>query len=102
MNYQILIKPIITEKSLNDATHAVFTFMVGSASDKAMIKKAVEEQFKVHVVGVKTIKMTGKKRLVGKRRTKVSEPNWKKAKVRLKPGEKIALFETEVAASAQS
>ncbi len=96
---QILLKPIITEKSVQDARVGIFTFVVGRASDKLSIRKAVESQFGVHTKGVQTIKMTGKKRLVGRRRTKVAEANWKKAKVQLKSGEKIDLFETEGAKS---
>lgn len=92
---QVLVKPIITERSLLDASHGIFTFMVGKGSDKNIIKKEVEKQFNVHVQRISTIKMTGKKRLVGKRRTKVSEANWKKARVELRNGEKIDLFETE-------
>jgi large subunit ribosomal protein L23 len=92
---QILLKPIITEKSLLDASRGVFTFMVAKFADKYNIKKVVENQFGVHVQKISTIKMTGKRRLVGRRRTKVAESDWKKAKVMLRNGEKIDLFETE-------
>lgn len=92
---QILIQPIITERSLKDANSGVFTFMVEKYANKHMIKRVVEKHFAVHVENIKTIKMTGKKRLVGKRRTKIAEADWKKAKVKLKKGEKIALFEAE-------
>ena len=95
MTDNILLKPIITERSLKDASSGVFTFMVKKYADKVGIKKAVESQFQVHVKGLSTIKVKGKKRMIGRRRTKVTKPDWKKAKVRLAAGEKISLFETE-------
>jgi len=69
--------------------------MVKKYADKANIKDVVESQFKVHVKNISTIKIKGKKRMIGRRRTKVTKPDWKKAKVRLAAGEKISLFETE-------
>src|SRR3989338_5495686 len=95
MTDNILLKPIITERSLKDASSGVFTFMVKKYADKANIKDVVESQFKVHVKNISTIKVKGKKRMIGKRRTKVTKPDWKKAKVKLSAGEKIYLFETE-------
>ncbi|OGG15063.1 50S ribosomal protein L23 [Candidatus Gottesmanbacteria bacterium RIFCSPHIGHO2_01_FULL_39_10] len=95
MTDNILLKPIITESSLKDANLGVFTFMVKKYADKIRIKDAVEKQFQVHVKNISTIKVKGKKRMIGKRRTKVSKPDWKKAKVKLSAGEKISLFETE-------
>lgn len=92
---EILLKPIITERSLKDASLGVYTFMVAKQADKTNIKKVIEEQFKVHIVNISTITMKGKKRTVGRRRTKVLRPNWKKTKVKLTKGEKIALFEAE-------
>lgn len=99
---QILLKPIITERSLADASFGVFTFMVARHADKGTIKRVVENQFKVHVERISTISQKGKKRLVGRRRTKVAEADWKKAKVQLAKGEKIDLFETDVGASTKS
>lgn len=95
MNSPILLKPIITERSFKDASNSIFTFLVSVHTDKGQIRSEVEKLFGVHVEDVRTMHMTGKKRLVGKRRTKVAEKDWKKAKVKLKSGEKIALFETE-------
>ena len=92
---QLLIKPIITERSLKDASSGIFTFMVTKFTDKRSIKKTVEDQFNVHVKKISTIKVVGKKRHIGKKRTPVAKPDWKKAKVKLAPGEKIDLFEVQ-------
>jgi len=87
--YHHLIKgPIITEKShaLKEAANQV-TFRVAVKANKIEIRKAIEELFKVKVLGVNTIQMRGKKKRVG--RTQGVRPAWKKAIVTLAPGEKI-------------
>jgi len=87
--YHHLIKgPIITEKShaLKEAANKV-TFRVAVKANKIEIRKAIEELFKVKVLGVNTIKMRGKKKRLG--RTQGVRPDWKKAVVTLAPGEKI-------------
>ncbi|MCL5438388.1 MAG: 50S ribosomal protein L23 [Patescibacteria group bacterium] len=90
----ILIRPIVTEKSMADAGTGKFTFEVAKEADKGMIKKAVENKFKVNVVSVSTSIVKGKKKRQGNRRKEVLGSSWKKAIVRLKTGEKIGLFET--------
>jgi len=89
----IINKPIITEKSLKDATNGIFTFDVDRNAKKPQIKKAIEEIFKVHVRAVSTNIVKGKKRMVGRKRLASTEPDKKKARVRLAKGEKIDLFE---------
>jgi len=87
--YHHLIKgPIITEKThaLKEAGNKV-TFRVATKANKIEIRKAVEELFKVKVLGVNTIKLRGKKKRLG--RTQGVRPDWKKAIVTLAPGEKI-------------
>lgn len=90
----ILIRPIVTEKSMIDAGVSKFTFEVAKNSNKGVIKKAVENKFKVNVVSVSTSVVKGKKKRFGNRRKEVLGPSWKKAIVRLKTGEKIGLFES--------
>jgi large subunit ribosomal protein L23 len=67
------------------------TFEVAKNANRIEIKKAVEELFKVNVDSVKTLQVKGKKkqrgRISGKRR------DWKKAVVKLMPGDKIEIFE---------
>lgn len=90
---QIIIKPIITEKSMRDANSGWYTFAVKVKANKNQIGKAVEDQFKVNVLGVKTLIMKGKSKRVGRRRQAVKTSPWKKAKVLLGPEQKIDLFE---------
>ncbi|MBI2611317.1 50S ribosomal protein L23 [Candidatus Gottesmanbacteria bacterium] len=93
MSKNILIKPLITERSLKDAEKGVFTFRVEKKANKPEIKSEIESHFGVHVQAITTATIKGKSRFAGRRRTKVVKPDWKKAKVRLKSGEKIDLFE---------
>jgi large subunit ribosomal protein L23 len=91
--YHHLIKgPIITEKthSLREANNKL-TLKVDVKANKVEIRKAIEDLFKVKVLGVNTIKMMGKKKRMGRNEGK--RPDWKKAIVTLAPGEKIAGYE---------
>lgn len=89
----ISLRPIITEKSTSDAARGYFTFKVAKKANKEMIKRAIEEKFKVDVELVSTSIMKGKKKRVGARRKEVLDSAWKKAVVRLASGQKIDLFE---------
>lgn len=90
---QVLVKPVITEKSMQDAGLGWYTFAVARIANKKEIQKAVEGQFKVNVLAVKTITMKGKTRRVGRQRREVKGSSWKKAIVKLAPEQKIDLFE---------
>lgn len=88
----IIIKPIITEKSTSlMASENKYTFQVDLRANKTEIKQAVEELFKVKVRNVNTMRMTGKTRRMGRFEGKT--PNWKKAVVTLEPGHTIEVFE---------
>lgn len=89
----IIISPIITEKSMHDASKGKFTFKVSSNANKAGIKKEIEKRFSVDVVKVATSVMKGKMKRFGTKRLQSQTPNWKKAIVKLKDGQKIGLFE---------
>lgn len=93
MTKTIIYKPIITEKSLKDASLGVFTFIVDKSADKLKIKKTIEDMFGVHVENVSSIIVKGKTKRVGKKRAEIKRPDFKKVMVKLKPGEKIGLFE---------
>jgi large subunit ribosomal protein L23 len=94
MNKSIIIKrPLITEKSLKDASVGVFTFEVLKSCDKKQAKKEIEKMFNVHVVRIATSIKKGKVHTVGKKRNVVRKPDIKKVFVKLKTGEKIDLFE---------
>lgn len=90
--YDIIKRPLITEKSTIQKESAnQLTFEVDRKANRVEIKKAVEGIFKVKVAGVRTIQVMGKfkrrGRILGKRN------DYKKAVVRLMPGERIEFFE---------
>jgi large subunit ribosomal protein L23 len=86
--YQILHRPIITEKGLAiKETQATLVFEVAPSATKTEIKEAVQTIFKVKVASVRTANFPGKERRRG--RFAGHRPDWKKAYVRLKSGEKM-------------
>lgn len=89
----VIISPLITEKSMQDAAVGKFTFKVTESSNKKDIKKAVEKNFNVNVVHISTSILKGKKIRVGTRRAEKSLSDSKKAVVTVKKGQKIGLFE---------
>lgn len=91
----IIIKPVITEKSLSDAQKGIFTFVVSKEAAKPRIKKEIEDLFKVHVVRISTSVRKGKTKRVGKLRREVRRPSVKIAFVQLKESEKIDFFEVQ-------
>ena len=94
---EIIIEPIMTEKSYAGIPNKVYTFKVATSANKIEIKKAVEELFEVQVARVNTINCKGKVRT---RNTKSGQvvgrtSDYKKAVVFLKPESKaIAFFES--------
>jgi large subunit ribosomal protein L23 len=90
--YQIIKKPLITEKtSLGKDEHNMVAFVVDRAATKIEIKQAVEKFFKTQVKDVNTVTMAGKRKRFGKHEGKRS--NWKKAYVTLKAGSSVDFFE---------
>ena len=89
----MLVRPVITEKSTADAAKKRYTFEVRPGATKTQIKSGVEELFKVKVLKVATMIMAGKKYRTGKRSVKKQRPEWKKAIVTIKSDQKIDLFE---------
>ena len=88
----IIISPIITEKSSTQAqTTNTYTFKVSINANKIEIKHAIEKIFSVKVLDVNTIRMLGKPKRLGRYSGK--RPDWKKAIVTLREGDKIADFE---------
>ncbi|SHF09625.1 LSU ribosomal protein L23P [Caldanaerobius fijiensis DSM 17918] len=88
--YDIIIRPIITEKSMNLMGDKKYTFEVARDANKIEIKKAVEELFGVKVEKVYTMNIRGKKKRVGRYEGK--KPDWKKAIVKLTPDSKTIEF----------
>ncbi|MEO0236489.1 MAG: 50S ribosomal protein L23 [candidate division WOR-3 bacterium] len=87
----IVIRPIITEKTAFLRENGQFVFEVAPDSNKIEIKHAVEELFKVHVEKVRVINMKPKPRRV--RLAPGYTKSWKKAVVTLRKGESIPFFE---------
>ena len=86
----IIIKPIITEASMDGIANKKYTFEVAANATKPEIAKAVEELFKVDVLCVNTISMKKKPKRLGVHFGYTSE--WKKAVVTLKPKSKTIEF----------
>ena len=90
-NYDIIRRPIITEKTSALAEELGYTFEVAKDANKVEIKNAIEAIFEVKVVAVRTINVHRKaKRL---QRYEGFKPAYKKAIVRLEPGQTIKAFE---------
>ena len=92
ISHETVIRPLITEKTgIQKELNNQLTFEVDRRANRIEIKRAIETVFNVRVSDVKTIQVTGKVkqrgRITGKRR------DWKKAIVKLMPGERIDFFE---------
>ena len=86
--YTVIRRPLITEKGLGvKETQNTLVFEVAPKATKTEVKQAVEVLFKVKVSSVRTSTVTGKERRRGK--SVGYRPDWKKAFVRLKAGEKM-------------
>jgi len=90
MIQDIIIKPIITEASMDGIAEKKYTFEVAKNATKPEIARAVEEMFKVEVLSVNTINMKKKPKRLGVHFGYTSE--WKKAIVTLKPDSKTIEF----------
>ena len=90
--YGVIKRPLITEKAniLKEQKNKV-AFVVDRAANKAEIKEAVERLLKVKVLKVNCSTMKGKPRRIG--RSMGKRPDWKKAVVTLRPGDRIDFFE---------
>lgn len=89
--HHVIKRPLVTEKNSWLAEQGVYVFEVDKKSDKDEIKKAVEKFFRVKVAGIRTANCRGRSK---RTKTGITKPlQWKKAWVRLAPGQKIGLFE---------
>jgi large subunit ribosomal protein L23 len=87
----ILLRPLITEKTTSMMQDNKYTFIVPLKANKIEIRQAVEQIFKVKVLDVNTIRVLGKTKRMG--RTQGKRPDYKKAIVKLAPGQRIEFFE---------
>lgn len=89
----VIIAPVITEKSMQDAAKNKFTFKVARESNKPLIKSAIEKKFKVKVLKTFVSIVKGRTDKKGIRRQEFVKTAWKKATVLLPKDQKIALFD---------
>ena len=87
----VLIRPLITEKSNTGMQDNKYTFIVPLNANKVEIRQAVETVFKVKVLDVNTVRVMGKIKRMGKYSGK--RPDYKKAIVKIAPGPQIEFFE---------
>ncbi len=89
----IIIAPLISEKSMAGTAVQQYTFEVNPDATKTQIKSAVAEIFGVTVVKINTVTIGGKKKNFARRgkRSSGMQSDWKKAIVTIAPGQKIAL-----------
>jgi len=93
MSDLLIKKPVISEKSFNLGAKGVYTFLVSDKSEKKQIAREVKEFFKVDVIDVNMINIPGKIKRTRKGSGRRSDI--KKALVKIKAGQKIAIFEIE-------
>jgi large subunit ribosomal protein L23 len=88
----LVISPLVTEKGtiVGEKSNQV-VFRIRPGTSKAQIRNAIEDLFKVTVVKIRTANFLGKERRRG--RTVGRRPNWKKAYITLKQGDRIEIFE---------
>ena len=93
--YNVIRRPLITEKALTTReVEGSLVFEVAANATKTEVKQAVETVFKVKVESIRTSSFVGKERKRG--RYSGYLPEWKKAYVRLKAGEKVPDFAAEI------
>jgi large subunit ribosomal protein L23 len=90
--YEIIKRPIDTEKTRYQAEEGKYTFEVDRRANKHQVKEAVEQIFDVEVLSVNTINVPAKRGRYG-RQVVTRRPAWKKAIVTLAPGKRIDVFE---------
>jgi len=94
----IILRPVISEKSIDEAGRGKYTFAVHNDANKIQIKAAIEELYKkekVTVTAVNVLTSKAKEKRRGTKRGRVTghTPEWRKAIVTLAPGQKIEFFE---------
>ena len=95
---EIVLRPVISEKSIDESNRGKYTFAVHPDANKIQIKAAIEElykQEKVTVVSVNVLTRKAKEKTRGTRRGRIvgHTSSWRKAVVTLAPGQKITFFE---------
>ena len=89
----IIVKPIVSEKSFAEAKANKYTFQVQKSATKTDVKNAVEKLFGVRVLQVYTANIKGSKTRNTRYSRRLIDASYKKARVRLPEGQKIDIFE---------
>ena len=90
----VIIKPVVSEKSYALLDNGVYTFVVAPSANKTEIRQAVEAIFNVRVSNVNTLNRKGKRKRNRRMHTFGSRPDTKRAIVTLAAGDTIPLFES--------
>jgi large subunit ribosomal protein L23 len=95
---EIIVRPVISEKTIDESSRGKYTFAVHQKANKIQIKAAVEELYKkenVTVIAVNVLTTKAKEKKRGNRRGQIigRTTPWRKAIVTLAPGQKIEFFE---------
>jgi large subunit ribosomal protein L23 len=90
--HDVLIRPVISEKSVAATERSNYTFAVARDANKFQIKAAVEAEFKVDVLSVRVLTVKPKQKRRGRKQMGTIS-GWRKAIVTIAPGQKIELFE---------
>ncbi len=92
---EVILRPVISEKSMDETQRGKYTFAVHENASKIQIKNAIEELFRVNVTAVNVLTTKPKEKRRNLRRSRVSgyTSPWRKAIVTLASGEKIEFFE---------
>ena len=92
---QVILRPVISEKSMDHTQRSKYTFAVHDDANKLQIKQAVEELFKVKVLGVNVSTTKAKEKSRNRKRGRVQgyTSPWRKAVVTVRPTDKIEFFE---------
>lgn len=88
---QVLIRPVVSEKSFVLAEAGKYTFRVHHRAHKTQIRQAIEQLFDVNVVEIRTASVKSKPKRRG--HTSGRSREWKKAIVQVRPGESIPIFQ---------
>jgi large subunit ribosomal protein L23 len=88
---QVILAPIVSEKSYHGSVYGQYVFRVHEDAHKTQVRQAIEQLFDVHVVRVNIVKVQPKPKRRGM--IKGVKPGWKKAIVKLRPGETIEIFQ---------
>ena len=93
--HDVILRPVISEKSTQQTETNNYTFAVAREANKFQIKRAVENAFKVDVLDVRVLTVKPKQKRRGRRQAGMT-PSWRKAVVTIADGQKIQFFETGV------